>query len=595
MQVRVLEREDELLADRPWPQLVPGGAPCREDRRLARRLVAGVLVVAGLVVLGTLLYAASNHAAPGNSDGATVILEGKALSAGNLTLKNWALSLDSFWLVDVPLYAIAVLFAGVRPQLLHLVPTLVALGVICIGAWIARFGRRGWAAVLAGGAVIVLLGLPTRELAANFLMGPLHVTTVLWCLMAFVALRRGRYGWSWLLALGFLTVGMLGDLQAAVLGVVPVCLAGIVRSLRTHSWRAGAPAVTAGLGSVMAAETVRYVTSAVGTFSVAGMNPRASLHQMILNLRGLFGYGASLGGVAIKPFSSDTQSTIVQVTHAIGLAVVVIAVVLAAVAALQSSTEGLRAAIPRLRARPSSEGPRAEVTQLAPGAAGTWFEDVVMFGFLAACAIYVSLTLVSSNVYDRYMTSVVIFGSILAARLVGRVAERVGTRRMRAALLAAASLVLVGYVASFASSLTSPPPVQASTALVGYLEAHHLTLGIGDYWSSSIATVESSEAVQVRPVTTDPVNGYLRRYNRQMTSAWYGEGFQFFVYNTALPWQSVDAQSATASFGPPLHVIPVSTYRVLTWGHDLSVPVNGGYVRYAATSSAACRQQRCAT
>jgi len=501
--------------------------------------------------------------------------------------------LDSFWLVDVPLYAIAVLLAGVRPQLLHLVPTLVALVVICTGAWIARFGRRGWAAVLAGGAVLVLLGLPTRELAANFLMGPLHVTTVLWCLMAFVALRRGRYGWSWLLALGFLAVGMLGDLQAAALGVVPVFLAGIVRSLRTRSWRAGAPAVTAALGSVAAAEAARYLTLAIGTFSVAGMNPRASLHQMTFNLRGLMGYGASLGGVAIRPFSSVPRPSILQVTHAIGLAVVAVAVLLAAVSALRSSVDGLRTAATRLWAPSSGEGPRAEVAQLAPGAGGTWFEDVLLFGFLGACATYVSLTLVSSNVYDRYLTSVVIFGSILAARLVGGVAERMGTARMRAALVAAASLVATGYVASFAGSLTTPLPVQASTALVSYLETNHLTLGIGDYWTSSIATVESSDAVRVRPVTTDPGTGYLRRYNRQMTSAWYGGGFQFFVYNTALPWQSVDARSAAASFGPPLHVTSVSTYRVLTWGHDLSVPVNGEYVRYASPSSAACPQQTC--
>ena len=36
-----------------------------------------------------------------NSDGASVILEGKAL-LGNFTLTHWALSLDSFWLVDAP-------------------------------------------------------------------------------------------------------------------------------------------------------------------------------------------------------------------------------------------------------------------------------------------------------------------------------------------------------------------------------------------------------------------------------------------------------------------------------------------------------------
>jgi hypothetical protein len=78
-----------------------------------------------------------------------------------------------------------------------------------------------------------------------------------------------------------------------------------------------------------------------------------------------------------------------------------------------------------------------------------------------------------------------------------------------------------------------------------------------------------------------------------VTSSWYGGGFQFFVYNTALPWQSVDGQSAAASFGPPLHVTSVGTYRVLTWGHDLSVPVNGDDVSYASASGAACPKRTC--
>jgi hypothetical protein len=78
-----------------------------------------------------------------------------------------------------------------------------------------------------------------------------------------------------------------------------------------------------------------------------------------------------------------------------------------------------------------------------------------------------------------------------------------------------------------------------------------------------------------------------------VTSSWYGGGFQFFVYNTALPWQSVDGQSAASSFGPPLHVTSVGTYRVLTWGHDLSVPVNGDDVSYASASGAACPKRTC--
>ena len=119
MQVELLEREDELTAERSPLFVLPSRVPDSAGRRSLRRAAVVLLLGAGLAVLGALLYAASVHAAPGNSDGATVILEGKALSGGNLTLRNWALSMDSFWLVDVPFYAVAVLLAGVKPQRAH--------------------------------------------------------------------------------------------------------------------------------------------------------------------------------------------------------------------------------------------------------------------------------------------------------------------------------------------------------------------------------------------------------------------------------------------------------------------------------------------
>jgi hypothetical protein len=417
-------------------------------------------------------------------------------------------------------------------------------------------------------------------------MGPLHVTTVLWCLLAFVALRRGRYGWGWILAMGLLAVAMVGDLQAAALGIVPVCLAGIVASLRMRDWKAGAPAVTAALGSVLAAEAVRRIALALGTFSIAGANPLASFHQMTLNLWGLLGYGAAVQGVGVKSLGTVPEAPSLEVAHVIGLAIVVVAVWLAAVAALRSSAVGAGAVVPRLRAA-AYQGPRTVDGELgvAHGASGTWFEDVLLFAFLGGCATYVSLSLVSSTVYDRYLTSVVIFGSILGARLVGRVSEHTRTSRSKALLVTVASLVAVGYFATFAGSLTTPQPVQPSTALVVYLEQHGLTRGIGDYWSSSIATVESSDAVTIRPVTTEPGTGYLGRYMRQTTSSWYRVSFEFFVYNTALPWNSVDMQTAAASFGPPIHVALVGTYRVLSWGHEISVPGNGHYVSYVPGSN----------
>jgi hypothetical protein len=43
-------------------------------------------------VLIGLLYSAAVHSLPMNSDGATVVLEGKAMSGGNLLLNHWGLS-----------------------------------------------------------------------------------------------------------------------------------------------------------------------------------------------------------------------------------------------------------------------------------------------------------------------------------------------------------------------------------------------------------------------------------------------------------------------------------------------------------------------
>jgi 4-amino-4-deoxy-L-arabinose transferase-like glycosyltransferase len=188
-------------------------------------------------VLIGLLYSAAVHSLPMNSDGATVVLEGKAMSGGNLLLNHWGLSLDSFWLVDVPLYAIAVLIAGVHPQLMHLVPAVIAAGVVVTGVWIAWRSLSKWSALFAAGTVVVILGLPTHAFTEFYLLGPLHVATTLWCLFAFIALRRARFGWGWVLALCLLSAGLVGDFQTLVLGVLPIGLAGLIAMVRTRQWR----------------------------------------------------------------------------------------------------------------------------------------------------------------------------------------------------------------------------------------------------------------------------------------------------------------------------------------------------------------------
>jgi len=226
-------------------------------------------------------------------------------------------------------YSVAVLVGGVHPQLLHLVPAVIAVGVIGVGAWIAQRGRSRRSGLVAAGTVVLLLGLPTHAFAQFFLIGPFHVVTTLWCLIACVALRRARFGWGWLVAVVFLAAGMLGDLQTAVLGVAPIALAGVVAALRARRWRAGAPAVTAALSSLVVAELVRRIALLVGTYTIGAANPRAPFGQMFHNTYHVVTWGAALDGVGSRPFGLPGVPPVLGVAHAVGLGLSVVAIVVA--------------------------------------------------------------------------------------------------------------------------------------------------------------------------------------------------------------------------------------------------------------------------
>src|SRR5580700_9672671 len=102
----------------------------------SRILWVSLAVLASAAVLA-LLTALSQHAVPNNSDSSTVVLEGYAIVHGNPLLHNWSLSLDSFWTVDAPFYAVGYLLIGLRPVLVNFIPALLGLLVIVFGACIA--------------------------------------------------------------------------------------------------------------------------------------------------------------------------------------------------------------------------------------------------------------------------------------------------------------------------------------------------------------------------------------------------------------------------------------------------------------------------
>ena len=154
-------------------------------------------------------------------------------------------------------------------------------------------------------------------------------------------------------------------------------------------------------------------------------------------------------------------------------------------------------------------------------------------------------------------------------------------RRFPSALLvrrgaAAICLALVtALAAAFGFTLAAPMPRQPYAQLDRFLEARQLVVGIGDYWSASITTVATSGVVTVRPVITTPA-GRVVRYQRQSAVTWYtNQPFEFLVYDTARPWGGIDATTASLTFGRVARTYVVGPYRVLVWGHRVSVPGTG--------------------
>ncbi len=527
-----------------------GAARGRGPLRFALRAGA---IAAGFVILVVLLYQAALHGNIPDSDGATVVLQGKAMSSGNLLLSGWALSVDPFWTIDAVFYAVVELVTGMRPMLLYLVPAIIAALVILVSVMLARDRRGGAAGAAAAVTVLALLAFPTHALTTDFIHGALHVGTALWCLIAFAGLRSGRLRWGWAVAVVFLAAGLLGDLETVALGLAPVVAAGLVAWARTRDWRSAVPGVCAAAAALLLAGFIREAAVYAGTFTINPGHPRAKLSQLPVNLTYLAHWGSDLLGLGSGSFGSGGVPALLQAVHAIGLLVVLAAVGTATAALIRGAVLGNRA---------------------AAAASGSWrLDDLLVFAFFADLVVFLALTLGDDTGFARELTAAVIFGAVLAGRW-ARLATAIGPVRIRRAGAVAGLAVVTAFAAGFGLTLTAPAPVRPYDQLAQFLAAHHLHQGVGDYWSSSITTAASGGAVTVRPVFAK--YGKVVRYRRQSGADWYtGQSFEFLVYNKALPWNGVGWDTAKATFGPVARIYAVGTYRVLVWNHPIEVAHGG--------------------
>jgi hypothetical protein len=259
-------------------------------------------------------------------------------------------------------------------------------------------------------------------------------------------------------------------------------------------------------------------------------------------------------GVVAGPYGPTGTPTGIEVVHVLGVIVVIAGPLIVGVRIVRSMWHP---------AGTTGASSASEVMDL-----------LLTFGFVGDLSTFIVLPITSSDGYARYLVCGVVFGAILTARVLVRYVAMVG-QAVRRGVLGVAIMVAALFGVGVALELRGAPAANPAAELTAYLGVHHLTHGVGDYWSSSLVTVDSGGTVAVRPVIADQ-NGDLVRYDKQSAASWYsGQRFQFVVFNRAVPWNGVDAKAARKTYGRPLRVSMVGTYEVITWPRRFAVGVLG--------------------
>ena len=523
----------------------------RQVTQSALRVLFLLVAVAGFTAW--LSFASTRAYAP-NADGATVVLEGSAVSHGNLLLHGWSLSLDSFWTVDVLFYALGVALIGVQPVLMHLIPALVAALCIIVASMLSGSGLANRARIFTAVIVVAALGFPSHTGAYFLLQGPWHVVTTLYCLLAALLLARSKFDWRWFVAVGLLALGLSGDLQMLSLGVIPIFVAGLLGIARTRSFRAGLVPITAAAAACVVALAVRLVAVAVGTFRVHESHHTVGLSQLTRDIGHFVNWSSALFGVHLGPISGPSIAPIFVAVRTLVFAGVAAAVVAALIGIVLGT---LRWAPDRL-SRFRENGRTGEVDH------GVWrADDLLLCMTIGAIGTFGLLTLSDNPEYARYLDPVMIFGVALGARVIGRFATGFTDRKWRVSL---GALVLITGLCATSSILDTraAPPRVPTTGLEAYLTAHHLYSGVGDYWASSIVTVNTKERVTIRPVVAN-ASMEIVPDGRQATIDWYrNRHFAFLVYATR-PHGHVNRATAERTFGRPEKIVRIGSYFVVTW------------------------------
>jgi len=505
--------------------------PADRDYRWRRRALGATAWIVGCIALFA-CYLRISFTAHVSSDGANNALQAWDMLHGHLLLHGWVLGDATYYTLELPLLALTEIFFGLQDLTSHVASALSYLIVTVIAVAIALTDSRGLARVARCGVVVVVLTAMFHvEPNTPYLLGaPDHTGTSAFILVSFLLIDRvpaRRYTPPLLLVI--LCAGQIGDATVRYVAVPAVVVVCAYRVLAARKIRTGDAAnALAAVVSVPLTALVRALMLHFGAYQMIAPRtaispPRQWPHNAALAwhaLRVLFGAEAGSGSPSLARNAGYILGIACLLAAAAGFARVV------------------------------------WIWRTASRA-----EQLLCAAIVINLVAYVISTMpIPTNPYE--VVAVLPCGAILAARAC--VPGRIGST-LRAGL--ATGLAAIAALLPLAIATPRPAAAQPTAPLSAWLEAHGLTYGLADYWSSSIVTLETGNRVRVRAVN---VNGsHVFPYFWESSTLWYNPSRNdptFLIVDPAAPGLS---PSAGRIFGKPERIGHVARCEILIYRKNL--------------------------
>jgi hypothetical protein len=536
--------------------------------RLARWAWLAPFAVAAVVLF--IAYLRMSRTYPVTADGADQALQAWDMLHGNWLLHGWTIADVTYYTTEVPQYILTEMVHGLGADVVHIAGAMTYTLLVLAAGLLARgraTGREGLIRLLIAAGIMLA---PQFGNATHLLLSqPDHLGTQLPLLLLFLLLDRAPRRWYVPVTAGaVLTWVIIADQVALLDAVVPlavVCgarvLLGVVRhrrSLASQWYEVSLVAVS--ILSFAAAELVVRLISNLHGYQVLPLAAKAAPideipQHIVLTLEGILNvYGADFFHLS------------------------------------NGSLLG-----PGLGGLPLAVGVALAAVHLVGVALAAWgffrafryfFDPADLISPVLATAITVNVaayvaSVIPVGVFDtREIVAVLPFGAVLAGRMVpGRLAGV--PRRLKQALAWGSAGVLACYLAALGYGAAQPPVADNEQAVVPWLEAHHLTTGLGTYNEANLITLDSGGRVAVRTVSWQ--FGVNVPRNFESNTDWFDPRHNFanfIVTNTAdttpnrdrsLRRSSMIPSPAIAALhaGPPARVYHYKTFTIMVWDHNL--------------------------